>query len=65
VKKIKEIDEELIVAKNRRILSSLKLNIAELMSLKFSKKFALSIKKLMSVKNLGIKLNEFLIQMFF
>jgi len=45
VKKIKEIDEELIVAKNRRIVASLKLNIAELMSLKFSKKFALSIKK--------------------
>lgn len=45
MKKIKEIDEELIVAKNRRILSSLKLNIAELMSLKIFEKVCVEYKK--------------------
>lgn len=45
MKKIKEIDEELIVAKNRRIVASLKLNIAELMSLKIFEKVCVKYKK--------------------
>jgi adenine deaminase len=66
VKKIKEIDGRLIVAKNRRILASLKLNIAGLMSLKIFEKVCVKYKKVNKVaKGLGIKLNEPFIQMSF